>query len=276
MAETYDHIIRCYDRKGLEDTLMRAIQKELGDKPELSPDDLAPIDEFHIRGREATKELAELLGELNNLEVLDIGCGLGGTARYLASNFDCLVTGIDLTPTYISLAEKLSQMVGLTNETSFYEASALELPFPDGKFDVAWMEHVQMNIPSKDQLAVELARVLQQDGMLVFYEIFSVSGAEPHFPVPWADNPSGSFLVSKEDFRHTLEEAGLEVVQWKGMTEPSLQWFNNVTQQLAESGPPPLGLHLLMGEAAQKKLGNVGKSLDENRICVAQSICRKR
>jgi SAM-dependent methyltransferase len=276
MEETDKHIIRCYDRKGLEDTLLRAIQKELGDKPKLNPDDLAPMDEFHIRGREATKELAELLGEFNGLEVLDVGCGVGGTARYLASSFDCRVTGIDLIPTYISLAEKLSQMVGLTKETSFHQALALELPFSDGDFDVAWLEHVQMNIPSKDQLAFELARVLRQDGMLVFHEIFSVSGAEPHFPVPWADGPSGSFLVSKEDFRHTLEEAGLEVVQWKDVTEPSLQWFNDVTQRLAESGPPPLGLHLLMGEAAQTKLGNVGKNLRENRICVAQSICRKR
>ena len=276
MEETYEHIINNYDRKGLEDTLLRAIQKELVDKPGLNPDDLAPIDEFHIRGREATKELAELLGEFNSLEVLDVGCGIGGTARYLASNFDCRVTGIDLIPTYISLAEKLSQMVGLSKETSFYEASALDLPFSDKEYDVIWMEHVQMNIPSKNQLTSELARVLRQDGMVVFHEIFSVSGDDPHFPVPWADGPSGSFLVSKEDFRNNLEEAGLEIVQWKDVTEPSLQWFNNVTQRLAESGPPPLGLHLLMGDAAQTKLGNVGKNLKENRICVAQSICRKR
>ena len=145
--------VNCYNRKGLADTLLSAIQKELGDKPQLKPDDLAPIDEFHIRGRESTKELAGLLGEFDSQEILDVGCGLGGTARYLASSFGCRVTGIDLTPTYISLAERLSQMVGLTNETNFYEASAVELPFPEEEFDIAWMEHVQMNIPSKDQLA---------------------------------------------------------------------------------------------------------------------------
>jgi ubiquinone/menaquinone biosynthesis C-methylase UbiE len=276
MMETYEQIIRCYDRKELEDTLLRAIQKELGDRSKINPDDLAPIDEFHIRGREATKELAELLGKINNLEILDVGCGIGGTARYLASSFDCRVTGIDLTPTYISLAEKLSHMVGLSKETSFYEASALDLPFSNEEYDVVWMEHVQMNIPSKGKLASELARVLRQDGIVVFHEIFSDSGDNPHFPVPWADGPSGSFLVSKENFQNALKEAGLEVVQWKDVTEPSLQWFNNVTQRLAESAPPPLGLHLLMGAAAQTKLGNVGKNLKENRICVAQSICRKR
>ena len=276
MEQTYEQVIRCYDRQGLEETLLQAIQNALGEKPDIKSRDLAPIDEFHIRGQESTVELARLLGEFGGSEVLDVGCGLGGTARYLASSFNCRVTGIDLTPTYVSLAEKCSQMVGLADETSFYEASALELPFPDGEFDVAWMEHVQMNIPQKDQLASEVARVLKQDGIYVFHEIFSVSEAEPHLPVPWADVPSGSFLVSRDDFRLSLEEAGLESIQWKDMTQPSLQWYNTVMERLSKSGPPPLGLHLLMGEAARTKLGNVGKNLEENRICVAQSMYRKR
>lgn len=276
MDHAYEQVIKCYERRGLEETLLNAIQKELGDGNDLSPDNLAPVDEFHIRGREATAKLTELLGELDGLEVLDVGCGLGGTARYLASSFDCRVTGIDLTPTYVSLAEKLSKMVGLEEKVSFYEASALELPFPDGQFDVVWMEHVQMNIPPKDQLIHEIKRVLRPDGIFVFHEIFSTSETEPYLPVPWADVSSGSFLVSPQEFRSTLQEAGLEITQWEDVSQPSLQWFNAVTQRLAESGPPPLGLHLLLGEAAPTKLGNVGKNLQENRICVVQSLCRKR
>lgn len=275
MERAYEHVIKCYDRTGLEETLLNEIQKELADETELTPENLAPVDEFHIRGREATVELAGLLGDLDGKEILDVGCGLGGTARYLASSFDCRVSGIDLTPAYISLAEKLSEMVGLEGKTNFYEASALELPFSDGQFDIAWMEHVQMNIPSKDQLARELARVLRRDGRLVLHEIFSTSEAEPHLPVPWADVSSGSFLVSPEDFRGALENAGLEVIQWEDVSQRSLQWFDAVTQQLSESGPPPLGLHLLMGEAAPTKLGNVGKNLKEKRICVVQAVCRK-
>ncbi len=152
-------------------------------------------------------------------------------------------------------------MVGLSKETSFYkETSALDLPFSNEEYEVVWMEHVQMNIPSKGKFATELARVLRQDGMVVFHKIFSDSGDDPHFPVPWADGPSGNFLVSKENFQNALKEAGLEVIQWKDVTEPSLQWFDDVTQRLADSGPPQLGLHLLMGETAQTKLGNVGKT----------------
>ncbi|MGM0589589.1 MAG: class I SAM-dependent methyltransferase [Bacteroidota bacterium] len=275
MSQTYKHIIGCYDRDGLIETLLKAIQEELGDGPDLNPENLAPVDEFHIRGREATTELTKLLGEVDGLKVLDIGCGLGGTARYLASDFNCHVTGIDLTPTYVSLAEKLSEMVGLEDKTNFYEASALELPFSEGQFDVVWMEHVQMNIPSKDQLISEIERVLRPNGVLLFHEIFESSEGEPHFPVPWADESSGSFLVTPEDFQNSLEKADLEVIQWENVSQPSLQWFDSVTDQLAQTGPPPLGLHLLMGEAAPTKLNNVGKNLQENRICVFQSMCRK-
>lgn len=133
-----------------------------------------------------------------------------------------------------------------------------------------------MNIPSKDELIREIKRVLKPDGVFAFHEIFSSSKAEPHLPVPWADLSSASFLVSPEEFRRTLEGTGLEVIQWEDVSQPSLQWFDSVTQRLAESGRPPLGLHLLMGEAAPTKLGNVGKNLQENRICVVQSLCRKQ
>lgn len=276
MERANEHVIKCYDRKGLEETLLNTIKNEFGAGTELSPENLAPVDEFHIRGREATTELTAFLDELDGREVLDVGCGLGGTARYLASSFDCRVTGVDLTPAYISLAEKLSEMTGLEEKTTFYEASALELPFSEGEFDIVWMEHVQMNIPSKDQLIDEIKRVLRPDGVFVFHEIFSASEAEPHFPVPWADVSSGSFLVPAEDFRNTLENAGLDVMQWEDVSQPSIEWFDAVTDQLAESGPPPLGLHLLMGEAAPTKLGNVGKNLKENRICVVKSLCRMR
>lgn len=276
MKQAHEHVLKCYDRKGVEEIILQSIQKGFDDRSELRTEDLAPIDEFHIRGREATVELTELLEAVNDLKVLDVGCGLGGTARYLAANFNCHVTGIDLTPTYISLAEKLSQKVNLAEDLSFQTASALEIPFVDELFDVVWMEHVQMNIPSKKQLALELARSLHRDGKLVLHEIFSGAGAEPHFPVPWADVSHGSFLITPDDFHDTLDATGLELIQWRDVTQPSLHWFDNVTKRMSESGPPALGIHLLMGEDAKTKLENVGKNLKENRICVVQAVYRKR
>lgn len=275
LEDINEHVLGTYGLEGLEEAVLDALQGEFGDLSELEPDDLAPLDEFHIRGRASTVELAELVGDLSGLQVLDVGSGLGGTARYLASNYGAHVTGIDLTPAYVSLAQRLSEFVGLANEAKFQQAPALDIPSPDAEFDLVWMEHVQMNIPSKDRLAKELARVLRGGGKLAFHEIFSVAGAEPHFPVPWADAPFASALVPAEDFRGSLERAGLEAVEWQDVTQPSSQWANNILHRVEESGPPPIGLHLLMGESAPTKLGNVGKNLAEDRICVVQAVFQK-
>lgn len=276
MTSKFDPVVASYDREGLEETVLGAFEREFGDLAALGPDDLAPVDEFHIRGRAATEELAAAVGELADREVLDVGSGIGGTARYLAHNHGCRVTGIDLTPRYVALANRLSELVGIEAWTSFREASALALPFPDGAFDVVWMEHIQMNISAKEQLAAELARVLGPHGRLAIHEIFAVEGAgPPHLPAPWADVPEGSFLVAPDAFRHALEGAGLAVLQWRDVTESAVQWFEALNQRLAEAGPPPLGLHLLMGDAAPTKLGNVGANLKEGRICVVQAVLRK-
>ena len=67
----------------------------------LTVDDLIPIDEFHTRGRKATREMAQLANVNASDLVLDVGCGLGGTARYLAEQYRCKVMGLDLTQGYI-------------------------------------------------------------------------------------------------------------------------------------------------------------------------------
>jgi ubiquinone/menaquinone biosynthesis C-methylase UbiE len=276
MPETArNRIVDHYDKKGLEDVVLHALRAEHEDLTRLTPSDLNAIDEFHIRGRNATEELAAVLTDLTAAEILDVGAGLGGTARYLASTWGCRVTGIDLTPGYVSLAQKLSDLVALSSETEFRCASALSLPYQDGRFDVVWMEHVQMNIDDKERLARELTRVLREGGRLAFHEVFSDAELEPYFPVPWADGPSASFLVSAEDFRRFLEETGMQTEEWKDVSQAALAWASSTLQRLKDSGPPPLGLHLLMGETARAKLANVKRNLECRRIQVVQAVFSK-
>ena len=159
------------------DDLVSAIEAGLaatGKAPnEATIDDLGPVDEFHVGGRPATLALCEQLGLAGGAElsVLDIGCGIGGTARCLASNFDCRVTGIDLTPAYVEAARTLSGWTGLTGRVTFEAGSALAMPFPDDSFDVAVMLHVGMNIEDKAALFAEAARVLRPGGRFGVYDI---------------------------------------------------------------------------------------------------------
>ena len=145
---------------------------------------------------EAPKSQRNLLKSipLNDLKVLDIGCGLGGSARMLADEFNCSVKGIDLSHEYIRTAQKLSELVGLKDKTGFIQGDALDLPYGNDSFDVVWTQHVQMNISDKTKFYSEIKRVLKDGGTLMYYDIFSKNGEDVNYPVPWANNSSVSFL----------------------------------------------------------------------------------
>ena len=264
-----------YGVDGILESILKALQAMGKNIEQLTPEDLAPVDEFHIRGREATVELASRAKLLPDGRVLDVGCGLGGSVRYLATEHNCQATGIDLTAEYIEVATALAERVGLSDVVEFRQASALALPFDASSFDVVWTEHAQMNISDKPGFYGEIARVLKSGGNLVFHDIFAGDGGEPHFPVPWAEESAISFLEKPIRLRAILDEAGLKTLDWEDKSQHSLEWFKAVVEKTKESGPPPLGLHLLMRETARTKFENVIRNLQENRIVVVQALAEK-
>ena len=97
--------------------LLSAIEARLPDLGKTTDDvtieDLAAVDEFHIGGRQATDHLMDQLDFSQQTHLLDVGCGLGGAARYVADKYHTRVTGIDLTPEYIETGRVLSSGVRL-------------------------------------------------------------------------------------------------------------------------------------------------------------------
>ena len=270
-----EHVARHYGVSRLLDSILESLSADGKDLARLTPDDLAPVDEFHIRGREATVELARLAQASPGRRVLDVGSGLGGSSRYLAANHGCRVTGVDLTPEYCEVAAELSRRVGLDGLTEFRCASALDLPFEDDSFDLAWTQHVQMNIENKPGFYEEIHRVLRPGGRLVFYDVLSGPGGQHYLPVPWAEDSSMSFLIAPEDLRALLEETGFRVVHWLDTTEAAHQWFLSVLENRAKGLTPNLGLHLLTGETGPAKFENVERSLRERRVTVFQGALEK-
>jgi SAM-dependent methyltransferase len=210
------------------------------------------------------------------LKVLDVGSGLGGSTRYLAAEHQCRATGIDLTKEYVDVANALAELVGLKGVVEFHQGSALEMPFADGSFDVVWTEHVQMNIADKRAFYTEITRVLAPGGHLLFHDIFQGTGGPPHYPVPWAEDNSISFLAPPETVRAILEEQGFDILDWEDKTRHSLDWFAATAEKIEQSGPPPLGTHLLMGDTARNKFKNVIQNLKEARVVVVQALAKKR
>ena len=272
-----DEIKAHYTRGGLAETLLNALAAAGKDTQKLSLEDLAPIDEFHSRGREATQELAGLARLMPETRVLDLGCGLGGPARRLAKVFACRVTGLDLTPEYVEVANLLAERTGLQGRIAFVQGDACDLPFENARFDVVWSQHAAMNIPDKAALYGEAARVLKPGGRLALYDILAGEGGMPHFPVPWARDPAHSHLVSPEDLKALLDGAGFEVQHCRERSEEGHAWFTAASERFAEKGLPALGLHLLLGEELfLEMLDNIRRNFAESRIRLFEVLAAKR
>ena len=272
MSAAHQAVISHYGVGDLGTRILEALRAAGKDIEHLAPGDLAPLDAFHIRGRDASRELAALARLDAKHRVLDVGSGIGGSARYLAAEYGCHVTGIDLTEEYCSVATLLSERCGLAARTSFRAASALELPYADASFDVAWTEHVQMNIADKARFYGEIRRVLVAGGKLLFHDVFRGAAGEPHFPVPWAGDASISHLEAPAEVARLLQSLGLRQRHWEDVSAKSLAWFRTLLERFATRRPPPLGLHLLMGADATHKFENLVRNLDEARIVVVQAV----
>ena len=274
---------RHYTRLNLENTILTALKNAGKNLDQLTVDDLAPIDEFHTRGREATANLASLLDK--NLQphfhVLDVGSGIGGPSRYLASKFGCRVTGLDLVEEYCRVADSLAKRVKLDNLLTYRQGDATHIPFDDATFDVVWTQHASMNIAYKKRFYSEMHRVLKPGGKLAIYDVFkgknssNIDGSTSsiHFPVPWAPDPSISHLILRGEARKLLNEVfGFKEVIWEDIKESVIDWIKQMIKRAQTSGPPQIGLHVLVGPQWSGLVKNLLKNLEEDRIAVAQGI----
>ena len=242
----------------------------------LTLDDLAPIDEFHTRGRAATRELAEIANLKASDLVLDVGCGLGGTARYLSEHYKCHVKGIDLTEAYILAGTELTTLVNLSGRVQLHYGNALDLPDEDEQFDIVLTQHVQMNVFDKHRFYSEIARVLKPGGRFIFHDVFRGSGEPPLYPVPWAEDESMSELATEAEARATIEQTRLKVDRWIGRIPESVKFFERVINRIAAKGLPPLGIHLILGDNAEEKMRNHARNISENRLSVVVGFAHKR
>jgi ubiquinone/menaquinone biosynthesis C-methylase UbiE len=236
----------------------------------LSPEQLAPLDHFHTGGLRASRELIELARVRADQRVLDVGAGLGGAARLLASAVGCRVDCIEMSSDYCAGATLLNRLTGLESRVTVHEGSALDLPFADDSFDVVWMQNVGMNIEDKRKLYGEIARVLQPGGRYAFQEMAAGSAPTSYFPLPWATDPSQSFLVSADQMRSELEDCGFATELLEDTSEEHLG------RSHANATPSPagqLGLAVFVEDLGQKG-GNARRSLEQGQIRLVRGVFR--
>jgi ubiquinone/menaquinone biosynthesis C-methylase UbiE len=261
-----------YTHGALEQAILDALRRSGKDLDHLAPADLSPVDEFHVGGRQATIDFAAQLEPKPGMALLDIGSGLGGASRYFTHEHDCRVTGIDLTEEYVRVAAALAGRVGLGERVTYRQGSALALPFDTGTFDGAYMLHVGMNIEDKAAVFAEVRRVLRPNGVFGIYDVMREHDGALSYPVPWASIEATSFVVGAPTYRRLLEAAGFAVRKERSRRAFAIEFFRQM-RAAASGGPPPLGLHVLMGAHSPQKVANMIDNLERGLIAPTEFVC---
>jgi SAM-dependent methyltransferase len=238
---------------------------------------LAPYDQFHSRGLEATQEIAQFMPARASDHLLDIGSGIGGPARYFAARFGCRITGIDLTPEFCEVARHLTRVMGLDDRVTFDTGNALHMPYPDATFDGAYSMNVSMNIADKDGFYREIVRVLKPGAWLILSEIATSGAGDPEFPTPWAASASASFLSTVDDTRRGLTAAGFDVHRLESTRTASLA-YGARSREAVERGEKPLhrAVALVHGDLASTAAANSGRALADHRLDSIELLAFKR
>lgn len=264
-----------YTHGALGEAVLAAARQSGVDPVRLTLRDLAPVDEFHLGGIEATEHFVPQLGIDPGSHWLDVGSGIGGPARHIADRSKCKVAGIDLVPEFCAVARLLTEKVGLAGKVEFHQGSALAMPFADAVFDGAYTMHVAMNIEDKPALYREIHRVLRPETIFGIYDI--LAGAEPgplNYPVPWSSTAETSFLASIGEMEALLEHAGFEILVRTDRTRFALEYFERMRERAA-AGSSPLGIHLVMGEGFKEKIGNLRVNIEAGRCSPWEIVCRR-
>lgn len=259
-----------WGREHLDRAILESLAAAGKNVDALTVDDLAPADQFHGGGKDATVRLARLAGLRPGLRVLDVGSGLGGPARTLAAEFGCRVTAVDLTESYVRAARSLTARLGLAGRVTHHVGDALALAVPAQAFDVVWTQNSGMNLADKEGLYAGFHRALRPGGRLALQEPMAGPVQPLVFPVMWAPDARTSFLRTPGAMRRLIEAAGFRTLAW-----------GDVTAETA--GPPPgtpVSPHsiqrLVMREAFDTVAAAGRRNREEGRMVSIQAVFEPR
>ena len=264
-----------YAIDGIVPRILATLRAANGPDVVVTPDALALIDHLHGRGVLATQELVELLDPQPGESILDIGCGVGGPARWIAAKRGCRVTAIDLTPEFCAAGRELTDLCGLAGQVEIMQGDATALPFPDARFDRAYSHNVVMNIADKAKFYREAVRVLKPGGQAVFSHLNLGPNGPPDYPQPWAAVAAHSFLATDAETRRDIGGAGFAIVSYIDKTDEILPALVGMLRKMEISGGPPLGVHVMMGPEFQKLQISTMRALEQGKTRMVEIVVRK-
>ena len=255
--------------------ILATVRAVYGRDAAITPETLAPLDHFNGRGLAGTQALVALLDPQAGESLLDIGSGIGGPARWIAVHYGCTVTGVDVTAAFCETARALNAACGVADRVRIVDGTALALPFPAASFDRAYAHGVLTSIADKLGVYREACRVLQPGGRLVLFQYQAGPNGPPAFPVPWAATPVDSFLATEAETRRDLTAGGFAVVSFRDTTQEYVAAQTALRRKIEVEGPPPLGMHVLIGDRLRHQRRNAYHALRDGQARTVEIVARK-
>ena len=176
-------------------------------------------DQDHFGGLAATDALARHAKINQSTHVLDLCCGLGGPARYLAYHHGCRVTGVDMNTDRLAGAVRLTERTKLQDRVLFHHANALQTGLADETFDVIVSQEAFCHIPNKKTLITECVRLLKPGGRIVYTDILARSNMTNEIRSRLETEMVFSELSTLEQYCHLLEEKGCQVIEVEDLSD---------------------------------------------------------
>jgi len=296
-------VVDHYSTRRVKEALLAGLEAA-GKSPEtVTPKDLAPCDEFHVGGVPAAEHLFGQLNIAPSHTVLDVGCGLGGPARLLASTKGCRVLGVDICAEFVHVGGSINTwpLVGLSGRVRLATGDALKLrrstaslsasaasdrnlAVEKESMDAAYLLHVGQNIGNKEALARELFRVLRPGGRVGVFDPTAVQGhagpAALIYPLPFASGPGHVALATPDEYRAAFEGAGFALVASEdrtafGVKALEVQRATVAEHAKAHAAPPPLSLAVVMGPTLRDKVSNLLGLLKAGGLGLTEMVWEK-
>lgn len=181
--------------------------------------ELSAHDQDHYGGIGALERLMGVARFVPGDRVLDVCCGIGGPARYVAWKTGCRVTGLDLTASRVEGARELTALAGLADRVDFLHGDALRMPFGPASFTAVMSQEAFAHVPGKPTLVAQCARVLRPGGRLVFSDITHAGGLGADDAARLFEGMRFSEIATAADYAGWLHAAGMELVATVDLTE---------------------------------------------------------
>ena len=229
-----------------EPALLAALARRRGGDPgPLRADDLFDFDQDHYGGLAAVEALAGRAGVTAASRVLDVGAGLGGPARFLASRYHCRVVALELHAGRAAGAARLTRRVGLGGRVTVVSADATALPFGTGRFDACLSQEALLHVEDKAAVLAECHRALAPGGRLVFTDWIAHPGLGPRERERLREWMAATTLQTLGGYRTLLGRAGFGAIEAEDVSD---EWRRVLRARLAAQRVLRPGLVARVGE----------------------------